>query len=87
MQVDDLILVAAQLNDAETDLVTWQNTCHWYNFDPFAHRSRDACSVGTLRAQASDVDTTPREYVAADHTHNVGQSADTFLAETNSERG
>ena len=31
-----------------------------YSFDPFAHRTKDECRVGALRAQATDVDTVTR---------------------------
>ena len=48
--------------DDEIDMVTWENACRWYQFDPFEHRTREECTVGALRAQATDVDTTPREY-------------------------
>ena len=50
------------LPDDEIDMVTWENACRWYQFDPFEHRTRAECTVGALRAQATDVDTTPREY-------------------------
>jgi hypothetical protein len=50
------------LTDEEIDKITWQNACRFYDFDPFAHRPRGACTVGALRAQALDVDTTPRRY-------------------------
>ncbi len=33
---------------------------HHFRYDPFATRSRDECTVGALRAQASDHDITPR---------------------------
>ena len=55
-------LVEAGLPDDEIDMVTWENACRWYQFDPFEHRTREECTVGALRAQALDVDTTPREY-------------------------
>jgi len=55
-------LEAAQLSDEEIHKVTWENACRWYNFDPFQHRSREASTVGALRAEAADVDTTPRDY-------------------------
>jgi hypothetical protein len=60
-------LIAAQLSDEEIDKVTWRNACHWYRFDPFEHRSRQDCTVGTLRARAADVDTSPRQYGHVDH--------------------
>jgi hypothetical protein len=31
-----------------------------FRFEPFAHRPRDRCTVGALRAEAHDVDVTPR---------------------------
>ena len=31
-----------------------------FRFDPFAHRPKEQCTVGALRAQAVDVDVTPR---------------------------
>jgi len=57
----------AALSDPEIHKVTWENAARWYNFDPFEHRSREECTVGALRAQATDVDTTPREYGSTDH--------------------
>ena len=50
------------LPDDDIHKVTWENACRWYQFDPFEHRTREECTVGALRAQATDVDTTPREY-------------------------
>jgi hypothetical protein len=29
----------------------------FYQFDPFAHRPREKCTVGALRAEGADVDT------------------------------
>ena len=55
-------LTATGLPDDEIHMVTWENACRWYQFDPFEHRTREECTVGALRAQATDVDTTPREY-------------------------
>ena len=72
-------LQAAALRDDEIEKVTWQNASRWYQFDPFQHRPRAECTVGALRAQATDVDTTPREYGDSDHTHNVSQGAVSFL--------
>jgi predicted TIM-barrel fold metal-dependent hydrolase len=50
------------LTDAEINKITWENACRFYNFDPFAHIPKDQCTVGALRAQAEDVDTTARRY-------------------------
>ena len=77
-------LVAAQLTDAEIHKVTWQNASRWYQFDPFQHRPQAECTVGALRAQALDVDTTPREYGAAEHTHSLSGKALGYLSTSNS---
>jgi predicted TIM-barrel fold metal-dependent hydrolase len=77
-------LVAAELPDDEIDLVTWGNACRWYEFDPFEHRTRAECTVGALRAQALDVDTTPREY-GGFHVGEHGtleQNATKFMSRT-----
>jgi predicted TIM-barrel fold metal-dependent hydrolase len=74
---------AAGLSDDEVHLVSWENACRWYQFDPFQYRKREDCTVGALRALATDVDTTPREYGALDHTHNLAKgNASQFLADT-----
>ncbi|MGE3620202.1 MAG: amidohydrolase family protein [Acidimicrobiia bacterium] len=39
------------------DKITHLNAMRHYGFDPFAHRSRESCTVGALRALAEDVDT------------------------------
>ena len=70
---------AAELSDEEIDKVTWQNAARWYQLDPFEHRALSECTVDSLRAQAIDVDITPREYGASDHTHRIGQDVSTFL--------
>jgi len=59
--------------------VSWANAARWYQFDPFQHRPREQCTVGALRAQAGDVDTTPREYGSSDHTHNLALGANLFV--------
>lgn len=70
---------AAGLSEEEIDRVTWQNAARWYQFDPFEQRDRSECTVEALRAQATDVDITPREYGASDHTHRIGPDISTFL--------
>jgi hypothetical protein len=74
--------------DEEIDMVTWENACRWYQFDPFEHRTREECTVGALRAQATDVDTTPREYGGFTTQAAVKEldkgNATNFLAKNNS---
>ncbi|HMD46077.1 MAG TPA: amidohydrolase family protein [Acidimicrobiales bacterium] len=55
-------LQAAECRDDEIHAITWENACRFYSFDPFEHRTREECTVGALRAQAGDVDTTPKRY-------------------------
>jgi predicted TIM-barrel fold metal-dependent hydrolase len=50
-------LEQAQVTDDVIDRVTHRNAMRLYQFDPFAHRDRDQCTVGALRAEAIDVDT------------------------------
>jgi len=61
-------LQAVQVPDEEIDMITWKNACRFYNFDPLAHRTREQCTVGALRAEAGDVDTTPKSYGTKWHT-------------------
>jgi tryptophan-rich sensory protein len=47
------------LPDEEIDKITHLNAMRNFSFDPFAHIPREQCTVGALRALATDVDTTP----------------------------
>jgi hypothetical protein len=47
------------LPDEEIDKITHLNAMRNFSFDAFSHIPRDQCTVGALRAQATDVDTTP----------------------------
>jgi predicted TIM-barrel fold metal-dependent hydrolase len=51
---------AAGVPDDEIDAITHGNALRHFRFDPFAQRPRGECTVGALRAQAADVDITPR---------------------------
>ena len=42
--------------DEDINKMTFENAMREFRFDPFAHRSREACTVGGLRAEATDVD-------------------------------
>jgi hypothetical protein len=45
--------------DEEIDKITHLNAMRNFSYDPFAHIPREQATVGALRAQATDVDTTP----------------------------
>ena len=47
------------LPDHEIDKITHLNAMRNFSYDPFAHIPREQATVGALRAQAADVDTTP----------------------------
>ena len=53
---------AVGVPDQDIDKISWENACRFYKFDPFQHIPREQCTVSALRAQAFDVDTTPRRY-------------------------
>jgi hypothetical protein len=45
--------------DADIDAMTHLNAMRHFRFDPFAVRPREDCTVGALRARATDVDIAP----------------------------
>ena len=49
----------AGLSRAEVDAITHLNAIRDFHYDPFAHRPREQCTVGALRAGATDVDVSP----------------------------
>jgi hypothetical protein len=51
---------AAGVPDDEINAITYQNALRHFRFDPFALRTPEECRVAALRANAADVDTTPR---------------------------
>jgi hypothetical protein len=50
----------AGIPDAEIDQITHLNALRVYQFDPFAIRPRERCTVAALRAESPDVDTALR---------------------------
>jgi predicted TIM-barrel fold metal-dependent hydrolase len=50
----------ADIPDDEVDKITHLNAMRVFQFDPFAVRPREQCTVGALRAEAADVDTSIR---------------------------
>jgi len=59
---EEFARVAAQFDvaDDEVHQITHENAMRWYRFDPFAHRARERCTVGVLRAEVPDHDTAIR---------------------------
>jgi predicted TIM-barrel fold metal-dependent hydrolase len=48
--------------DDEIDKITHRNAARHFRLDPFASRPKEECTVGALRAQATDVDITPKSF-------------------------
>jgi len=49
-------LQAAGATDPEINKITFENSCRFFGFDPFAHISKSQATVGALRATATEVD-------------------------------
>jgi hypothetical protein len=52
--------------------VSHQNAMRWYNFDPFAHRSKADSTVGALRQEASGHDVSIRSFDQGRYERTTG---------------
>jgi predicted TIM-barrel fold metal-dependent hydrolase len=61
---EELVRMAARYSVPDTDLdkITHENAMRWYRFDPFAHRPREQCTVGALRAEVAGHDVEVRSF-------------------------
>jgi hypothetical protein len=50
----------AGVQDTDVNKITHENAMRLFRFEPFSHRDRSQCTVGALRAEATDVDTSLR---------------------------
>src|SRR3954470_538841 len=55
----------AGLSDQEINKITHENAIRLFSYDPFAHIPKEQCTVGALRAQATDVDVSERAVTGA----------------------
>jgi predicted TIM-barrel fold metal-dependent hydrolase len=62
----------AALKDDEIDAMTHLNAMREFHYDPFAHRPREKCTVGALRAEAVGVDVTPTPMAKRDKVDREG---------------
>jgi hypothetical protein len=53
-------LEAAGVPENEINQMSHENAMRHFRFDPFAHRPKESCTVGALRAEAADVDVAPK---------------------------
>jgi predicted TIM-barrel fold metal-dependent hydrolase len=59
---EELARVTTDVPDDELWRITYENACRWYSFDPFAHRTKDRCTVAALRAEAPGHDVAVRSF-------------------------
>jgi hypothetical protein len=53
-------LTAAGADDSDINKITWENSCRFFSWDPFARTPKDQANVGALRAKGADVDVSIR---------------------------
>ncbi|CAB4322524.1 MAG: amidohydrolase family protein [Actinobacteria bacterium] len=57
---EELLITLEGFTDEQINAISHGNAMRHYGFDPFAHRLRENCTVGALRAEAGDVDVVTR---------------------------
>jgi predicted TIM-barrel fold metal-dependent hydrolase len=72
----------SDLTDAEIDQITYQNAMRFFQYDPFAHRAKERCTVGALRAEAIGVDTAPKSAANRPKTVREGRVTITDFAKS-----
>jgi predicted TIM-barrel fold metal-dependent hydrolase len=53
---EELAGVTDGVPDEEINKISYENAMRWYSYDPFAHRPKEQCTVGALRAEAAGHD-------------------------------
>ena len=66
---EELAPVSAGVPDHELSMITYENACRWYSFEPFAHRSKEQSTVAALRAEAADHDVSIRAFDKGRYEH------------------
>jgi predicted TIM-barrel fold metal-dependent hydrolase len=72
----------SDLTDAEIDQITYENAMRFFQYDPFAHRPKERCTVGALRAEAIGVDTAPKSAASRPKTVREGRVTITDFAKS-----
>jgi predicted TIM-barrel fold metal-dependent hydrolase len=57
---ESLVDLLAGVPDDAVAKITHENAMRHYHFDPFAHRAKEQCKAGVLRAESPDVDVVTR---------------------------
>ena len=50
------------VSDADIDRITHENAMRWYDFDPFAIRPKERCTVGALRGEVAGHDVSVKSF-------------------------
>ncbi|HQV57522.1 MAG TPA: amidohydrolase family protein [Ilumatobacteraceae bacterium] len=53
-------MALAGCSDSDIEKISWENSCRFFDWDPFRNRTRAEATVGHLRSLATDVDVTIR---------------------------
>lgn len=69
---EELEAATAGVSDEDINKMTYENACRWYQFDPFAHRPKDQCTVGALRAEAAGHDVSTRSFDQGRFERTIG---------------
>ena len=65
----DEVLKVNNVADDEINKMTYENAMKWYNFDPFAHMSKEQATVGALRKAAEGHDVSIQALSKHEHGH------------------
>ena len=68
-------LNAAGASDEDINKITWENTCRHFSYDAFEHIELKDATVGALRAQSPDVDTSTRSRAEWRERYEVAHAA------------
>ncbi|WP_040782778.1 amidohydrolase family protein [Rhodococcus ruber] len=71
-------LTAAGASDSDIDKITWQNSCRFFDWDPFKNVAKEEATVGHLRKLAADVDVSIRPRAEWARLFNSNESGTTI---------
>jgi predicted TIM-barrel fold metal-dependent hydrolase len=64
---EELAGVTDGVPDDEINKISYENALRWYSYDPFAHRPKEQCTVGALRAEAAGHDVSTKSMEKGRH--------------------
>jgi hypothetical protein len=69
---EELAGVTDGVPDDEINKISYLNAMRWYSYDPFAHRPKEASTVGALRAEAAGHDVAIRSRDKGRYERHLG---------------